>query len=46
MRKMVIGGRKVAEIQFIPSRRGTHWKLETNVWSILSFAKVLKLWDV
>ena len=27
---MVIGGRKVAEISFIPSYRGTHWKLENQ----------------
>ena len=30
IRKMVIGGRKVAEISFIPSHRGTHWKLENQ----------------
>ena len=27
---MVIGGRKVAEISFILSYRGTHWKLENQ----------------
>ena len=27
IRKMVIGGRKVAQISFIPSCKGTHWKL-------------------
>ena len=27
---MVIGGRKVAQISFIPSCRGTHWKLENQ----------------
>ena len=27
---MVIGGPKVAEISFIPSYRGTHWKLENQ----------------
>ena len=30
IRKMVIGGRKVAQISFIPSCRGTHWKLENQ----------------
>ena len=30
IRKMVIGGRKVAQIPFIPSCRGTHWKLENQ----------------
>ena len=30
IRKMVIGGRKVAEISFIPSYRGTHWTLENQ----------------
>ena len=29
-RKLVIGGRKVAEISFIPSCRGTNWKLENQ----------------
>ena len=46
IRKMVIGGRRVAKISFIPSGRGPHWKLETNVWSILCLAKVLKFTDV
>ena len=27
---MVIGGRKVAKISFIPSCRGTHWNLENQ----------------
>ena len=30
IRKMVIGGRKVAQIPFTPSCRGTHWKLENQ----------------
>ena len=30
IRKMVIGGRKVAQISFIPTCRGTHWKLENQ----------------
>ena len=30
IRKMVIGGRKVAQISFIPSCRGTLWKLENQ----------------
>ena len=30
IRKMVIGGQKVAQISFIPSCRGTHWKLENQ----------------
>ena len=30
IRKMVKGGRKVAEISFIPSYRGTHRKLENQ----------------
>ena len=30
IRKMVIGGQEVAEISFIPSHRGTHWKLENQ----------------
>ena len=30
IRKMVIGGRKEAQISFIPSCRGTHWKLENQ----------------
>ena len=30
IRKMVIGGRKVAQISFILPCRGTHWKLENQ----------------
>ena len=30
IRKMVIGGRRVAKIPFIPSGRGPHWKLENQ----------------
>ena len=30
IRKMVIGGRKVAQISFIPSCRGDHWELENQ----------------
>ena len=30
IRKMVIGGRKVAQISSIPSSRGTHWRLENQ----------------
>ena len=30
IRKMVIGGRKVAQISIIPSCRGTYWKLENQ----------------
>ena len=30
IRKMVIGGRRVAKIPFIPSGRGPHWKLENR----------------
>ena len=30
IRKMVIGGRRVAKISFIPPGRGPHWKLENQ----------------
>ena len=30
IRKLVIGGRRVAQTSFIPSCRGTHWKLENQ----------------
>ena len=30
IRKMVIGGQRVAKLSFIPSGKGLHWKLENQ----------------
>ena len=43
IKKMVIGGRRVAQIPFIPSARINPESLKTNVWPILSPAKVFKM---
>ena len=40
---MVIGGRKVAEISFIPSYRGTPWKLENQCLVDLKSCKSVEI---
>ena len=43
IRKMVIGGRNVAEISVIPSYRGTHWKLENQCLASLKSCKSVEI---
>ena len=43
IRKMVIGGRKVAQISFIPSCRGTYWKLENRCLVNLKSCKSVEI---
>ena len=40
---MVIGGRKVAQISFIPSCTGTHWKLENQCLVIFKSCKSVEI---
>ena len=45
IRKMVTGGRKVAQISFIPSCRGTHWKLENQCFANFKSCKSVDIME-
>ena len=43
IRKMVIGGRRVAKISFIPPGRGPHWKLENQCLVNFKYCKSVEI---